>query len=219
MGWGHAFAQLPETGDKPAQAAQETDFFQKGRREAGLVSGVLFSPFVATLNRPSVDYVVNELQLGYMLSDLNEAGWLRGNLELLGQVFGDRIFEGHGTYISGITAWLRYNFVHPKCRLVPFAQAGLGLTATDVDHQLLGETFNFNLHLGVGLRYFVSPNISLSVEYSTSPTPTCPIRISASMPTDPSSACRFSSNPRNPKTAAPCFRNRPHIPSSLSAKH
>src|SRR2546422_8852583 len=82
-------------------AFSTSDLFIGGRREAGFGSGVLFSPFVATRHRPTINYTITELQLGYMLSDVKEAGWLRGNWELAGDGFGSAVFEGPGSYVTG----------------------------------------------------------------------------------------------------------------------
>jgi Lipid A 3-O-deacylase (PagL) len=160
-----ALAQSSIETNAPAAGSFSPDISSKGRFEATLTSGVLFSPFVATQGRRAVDYKVSEVQIGYMLSDARGDRWWRGNLEVVGEAFGDVVFKGEGSYIAGITAWLRYNFVPERWRLVPFAQAGMGLTATDLDHRLLGQTFNFNLNLGVGVRFFVAHNLSVNAEY------------------------------------------------------
>jgi opacity protein-like surface antigen len=44
-------------------------------------------------------------------------------------------------------------------------QAGAGFCFTDVDRRLLGQDFNFNLEAGVGIRYFISSNWSVELEY------------------------------------------------------
>jgi len=75
------------------------------------------------------------------------------------------VFNGTGTYVAGATAWLRYNFVPARSRLLPYAQAGAGFVFTDIDRNLLGQDFNFNLGLGVGFRYLISERWSLSLEY------------------------------------------------------
>ena len=62
-------------------------------------------------NRPPINYTFTGVQLGYMLGDVKGDGWWRGNFELAGEGFGSAIFEGDGSYISGGTLWLRYNFV------------------------------------------------------------------------------------------------------------
>jgi len=139
--------------------------FERSRYEATLTSGVLFSPFLATGGRPTINYTITEVQFGYMLSDVKGRGWWRGNFELVGEGFGSAIFEGSGSFIAGITVWMRYNIVPPGWRLVPFAQAGMGLTSTDIDHKYVGQPFNFNLDLGIGTRYLLSEHWSLNLEY------------------------------------------------------
>jgi opacity protein-like surface antigen len=140
--------------------------FERGRFEAAFNNGPLFSPFLATKNRPTINYTISEVQLGYMLRDLKGPGWLRGNLELAGEGFGSALFQGQGSYVAGATGWLRYNFApRPGWRLIPYAQAGAGIVWTDLDRRMVGQDFNFNLDLGVGLRYLISRHWSLNLEY------------------------------------------------------
>src|SRR5437660_871634 len=101
--------------------------FDSGRFEASLANGALFSPFIATKNRPEINYTISELQLGYMFGRVNEQRWLAGNLEVVGGVFGSAVFVGVGNYLAGATIWARYNFVQPGWRFVPYAQAGGGV--------------------------------------------------------------------------------------------
>lgn len=141
------------------------DLFGHGRCEASFTSGILFSPFLATHNRPVINYTMTEVQFGYMPTGFKDSGFFRGNLEVAGDAFGSAIVNGPGSYISGVTIWGRYNFVRPRSRFIPYVQAGLGLTSTDIDRHIVGQPFNFNLNLGVGCRYFVAPKWSLNVEY------------------------------------------------------
>jgi opacity protein-like surface antigen len=138
--------------------------FQKGLFEASLGSGAMFSPFAVGLSRPNLDYTVNEAVLGYMLTDPSGIGILRGNFEIAGSLFGGAIFKGEGTYVTGTTVWLRYNFVPETSRFAPYAQGGMGLTSTDLDRRIESQNFNFNLNLGVGVRYFIARNWSLNLE-------------------------------------------------------
>jgi len=152
--------------DNASQGRAPESMFDGGRYEAAFTSGVLFSPFVVTHNRPTIDYTISSFQLGYMLGDVKGNGWWRGNFELAGEAFGSGIFEGEGGYIAGGTLWLRYNFLPPRSStLVPFAQAGGGFVSTDIDHGIVGQPFNFNLGLSLGIRYFVGRNWALSLEY------------------------------------------------------
>lgn len=139
--------------------------FQAGRYEASLAGGAMFSPFVATHDRPTINYTFSQVQLGYMLDDVRDRGPFRGNFEVAGQAFGGAVFEGYGSYISGLTIWGRYNIVPRNWRVTPYAQMGAGLTFADIDHHLVGQVFNFNLDLGVGLRCFVTQRWSVNLEY------------------------------------------------------
>jgi opacity protein-like surface antigen len=141
------------------------DLFQNGKYELSLNSGVMFSPVGAVKNRSTVNYTLTELQLGWMLTDAgNGSSWYRGNFELVGAVMGGAVYDGKGSYIAGVTALARYNFVPPGSRWVPFVQAGGGAELTDINQDLLGEHFNFNLDVGAGLRYLINQNWSLSAE-------------------------------------------------------
>lgn len=140
-------------------------FFHVGQMEATLTSGAMFSPFLATKGRPAINYTLSEVQVGYMLSDVKQVGFLRGNFEFAGQAFGGAVFDGPGNNLSGITLWGRYNYVPKTWKITPYAQAGAGLTYADVDRRVLGQEFNFNLDLGAGIRCFVARNWSVNLEY------------------------------------------------------
>jgi opacity protein-like surface antigen len=148
----------------PADSSSET-LFQKGRYELAFNTGVLFSPALADSGRPTVNYTLTELQFGCMLSDIKEWGWFRGNCEFAAELFGSAIIDGRGTYLAGTTLWLRHNFVQQGWRVVPFVQAGVGLTETDTDRRLIGQAFNFNIDAGAGVHYFITPNWSVNLEY------------------------------------------------------
>ena len=152
-------------GQEVPQTSASSDLpFQRGRYEAGLSSGVLFSPIGADRGRATVNYTLSGVHLGGMLTDVNPSCWLPGNVEVLGELIGGTVFNGRGSYLAGATVWIRYNFVEPNWRLVPFVQGGLGAELTDFDQRLIGEKFNFNLNVGAGVRYFVKPNLSIDLE-------------------------------------------------------
>jgi opacity protein-like surface antigen len=155
------------TGDSaPAETSSLDPFFAGGRYEAALTSGALFSFSGPSENRAPINYTFTGVQLGYMLEDVKGDSWWRGNLELAGEGFGSAIFGGDGSYISGGTLWLRYNFVPESShRLVPYAQGGAGCVSTDINHGIVGQPFNFNLDLGFGVRCLLGRNWSLSLEY------------------------------------------------------
>src|SRR5690349_11237732 len=151
-----------QTNGQPPEAFG--NLFAVGRWEGSFNAGVLFSPVIATYQRPTINYTITSLQFGTMLSELKGTGWLRGNFELAGEGFGSAIFQGPGGYIAGITLWGRYNFVRPDWRFVPFVQVGAGLTATDINRGVVGQTFQFNLDIGIGTRYFLAGHWSVNLE-------------------------------------------------------
>jgi len=160
-----ALACVRAIGQETVQQNDSVDsLFHRGEYELSLATGPMFSPIGADKGRPTVDYTLSGLQLGWMVTDVHASGWLRGNLEIAGEVIGGAVYQGRGNYIAGGTAWARYNFVHAGWRLVPYIDAGAGAEATDMDSRLIGERFNFNLNVGVGTRCFIAQNWSINVE-------------------------------------------------------
>jgi hypothetical protein len=156
-----------ETGSSTS-VTDHRSLFQQGGRELNISGGVLFSPFIATKNRPTIDYAIAAAQWGYMLTEPNlESRCCSGNFEIVGEVFGGGIFEGRGNYLGGGTLWLRYNFL-PSFRLVPYTQIGAGALMTDVDRYVQSQSFNFNLDASFGARYFFNPSMALNLEYRLS---------------------------------------------------
>jgi lipid A 3-O-deacylase len=166
--WFSVFVALTGAHARGAEPTQADDFssyfFQRGKQEVMLSGGMLFSPVGADKNRPTLNYTLSGLQWGWMLTDPKSSGWLRGNFEAAGEVMGGAVVKGRGSYMVGGTLWLRYNFLQPNWRVVPFFQAGAGAEATDMDPRLIGETFNFNLNVGAGVRCFIAKDWAVSAE-------------------------------------------------------
>lgn len=141
----------------------DDDHFHAGRFEGSLGEGFLFSPALGA-NRPTLDYLMTQVRVGYMLTDIHGPNVWRGNLEVVGELSGSGVTHGRGNYIASATFWLRYNFVMPGSRFVPFLQGGSGLTETDLDRRIQGHSFNFNLNLAAGIRYLLTPDWSLNLE-------------------------------------------------------
>ena len=109
------------------------------------------------------DLAVGKLQAGLMLSrPLWEDHWYGGNLELLGELFGGRQFHPEDAYLFGITPVLRYNFT-TGTRLVPFLDAGAGLTVTDIGEPDLSTKFQFNDQAGAGVHWFMDDHSTVTV--------------------------------------------------------
>jgi opacity protein-like surface antigen len=54
--------------------------------------------------------------------------------------------------------------VQPDWRFVPYVQGGAGLTATDISRGIVGQTFQFNLNIAAGTRYFLAERWCLNLE-------------------------------------------------------
>ena len=119
--------------------------------------------------RPAIDYALVSTRLGVMLSDPGGPGVLRGNVEFLGEVFAGPIFYGPGNVAAGVTVFLRYNFIQPNARLVPYFQAGGGGVYSDIEHgatsgDAVSLSVNFNLQATGGVRFNVNPRWSILAE-------------------------------------------------------
>lgn len=155
---------LSAAGQKSTQTVGSSDSpFQRDKYELGLNTSILFSPILPDKGRPTIDYSLSGLHFGWMLTDANSSCWLPGNWELLGEVIGGTPLSGKGSYLAGATVWIRYNFVVPNWKLVPYVQGGGGAELTDFDQRLIGEHFNFNVDAGAGVHYFVKPDLSINV--------------------------------------------------------
>jgi opacity protein-like surface antigen len=142
--------------------------FSRGTKEFQNVTGAFFF-FTATQNRrPSIDFAVDSLRLGIMLNDPWRAGPLSGNFELLGEVFAAGIFEGPGDVMAGATLVMRYNFVQPRARLVPYLQMGAGGVYTNIGEEesrgLISLPVEFNLQGIGGTRIMLNDRWSLVIE-------------------------------------------------------
>lgn len=140
------------------------NLFERGKYEISLSSGAMFSPIGADRNRPALNYTLSGLQLGWMLTDAHHSSWLSGNLEVAGELIGGAAFFGPGNYLAGVTAWARYNFVQSHWRIIPYVQGGAGIEAIDMDSELVGGRFAFNLDFAAGARYLVCRNWSINAE-------------------------------------------------------
>jgi len=164
-------------GSPPARAGIETTTraevlteverspFAKGMREAGLTAGFLYSPVFGARNRQTFSYAQQDLTLGWMLNTPTGSSWYRGNFELLLNFAGAEVAQGPGSYLIGGRVLLRYNFVQPAAKWVPFIQIGAGGLGNDVyrddSQRLIGSAFEYTLVGDIGLRYFLSPRWAL----------------------------------------------------------
>ncbi len=127
--------------------------------EAGV--GVGMASFGST---QAHDLALASLSYGHMWGPvLGKDHWYRGNFEYRLELFGGAQYSPSTEWLVGLTPHLRYNFA-TGTRLIPFFDAGAGVTATSIGHPDLGGTFEFNLQPGIGMHWFVRDNLALTGE-------------------------------------------------------
>ncbi len=140
--------------------------FDQGKLELQSASGAYFS--IGHTDQPSLNYTSSAYRLGIMLNTPAGDGCLRGNCELLLQVMYGSVFDGPGNYLGGATAILRYNFVQPDSKWVPYFQIGVGAICTDIykdqSQRLIGQAWEADLEATIGIRYLLKSRWSANLE-------------------------------------------------------
>lgn len=159
-----SFAGHPVVTDK---TVVETSPFEKGRMEVQVGASYYFS-IGHSGSQPNVDDLGGLIRGGWMLSDIHGDGLLRGNWELLLEGSASGITKGPGSVLASGALLLRYNFVQPDTKWVPYFQLGGGGTYSDMhedlSQRLLGREWSFNLQGGLGTRYLWSDRCALFLE-------------------------------------------------------
>ncbi len=157
--------------EAPAAATVRQDLinpFAKGSHEFQNVTGVFYFFDRGDNDGPSIDLAVESVRLGLMLSNPRGSGFLAGNWELLGEMFGGGIFQGPGSVEAGATLFIRYNFIQPRAWVIPYMQIGGGGVYTDISEResrgLVSLPVEFNLQGTGGLRVMINRRASLVLE-------------------------------------------------------
>jgi lipid A 3-O-deacylase len=144
--------------------------YSDGRLSVQALAGPFFSPFLVQTDEVNVNYIQTDLRLGWMLnSPSSEDSLFRGNFEAIAQIGNSIIAKGPGHYIGGVAGLLRYNFVQPRTKVVPYVQIGAGVVYADIykndtGHTLTGQALNFTPQGGLGVRYMAGKNWSVDLE-------------------------------------------------------
>lgn len=162
-----AFAGHEEIAGKKTVLPDEFPF-TRGTVEVEIGAGAFGSIGTkGTPTRPDVGYALGQVRLGLMLSDVMGSGCFRGNVEGLLGAYGAGIFSGPGDDIFGAEFMLRWNFVQPNWKIVPFFQVGGGgaysdMAEDDAVQHLIGSDLSFTFAGEVGFRYLVSRNFAIT---------------------------------------------------------
>jgi hypothetical protein len=135
-----------------------------------LVTGLLYSPVIHT-KRETLDYALVDLRFGWLLDPAKTSRrlGLNGAFEMLVGLNYASVFEGPGGYFSGVTGFLRYDFMPPKGRFVPYFQMGAGIVYNDIyknkKQWLIGQSIEFTPQASIGLHSFLDHNWALDLEF------------------------------------------------------
>ena len=158
-----------------AQSKASPDFkadvglpFTRGVSELQLAGGFAFSQNFHDIYRPQMNDVDATVRFGYMLTDPLFEGIIRGNIEVLGEVFGGGFVKGPADGLVGATLFFQYNYVQPGWRFVPYEHIGGGAVYSDASNshpqRELGSPVLFNVQAGFGTRFLCTEKWGLFLE-------------------------------------------------------
>jgi len=137
--------------------------FNPHRFELALDTGYLFGAI-----NPPTDYQIGAVFLtgrirwGVVRSD----SWLRGYNQFYVSGMAEPIFKGIENHYFGFNLGMRYNFVQPGSRFVPYFSGGVGAGGIDSHPEVpggQGQDFTFNILTAVGVSYIVNDHWKIDV--------------------------------------------------------
>ncbi|CAB4244322.1 Outer membrane protein W [Methylacidimicrobium sp. AP8] len=151
------------------ESIPELALYREGTNEIQFMSGALFS-LGSGGGRYTFDEAPSILSWGWMLTTPKGRGIFRGNVEVLVDLYASGIFAGpmSGNVVVGPNVFVRYNFVQPNWRVVPYVEGGLGFVFTDAytvpNQSMVGQAIEFTPQAGAGFRYMLSKHWSVNAE-------------------------------------------------------
>jgi opacity protein-like surface antigen len=98
------------------------------------------------------EFLTARVRWGAVQSD----NWLRGYNQFYVSAMAEPIFRGIENHYFGLNFGMRYNFVRPGSRFVPYFSGGLGLGWIDSRPEIRGaqgQDFTFNILTAAGISY------------------------------------------------------------------
>ncbi|WP_026195725.1 acyloxyacyl hydrolase [Verrucomicrobium sp. 3C] len=151
------------------ESIPELALYREGTNEIQVMSGALFS-LGSGGGRYTFDEAPTILSWGWMLTTPKGNGIFRGNVEVLVDLYASAIFAGpmSGNVVVGPNVFVRYNFVQPNWRIVPYVEGGVGFVYTDAytvpNQSVVGQAIEFTPQAGAGFRYMLSKHWSINAE-------------------------------------------------------
>jgi opacity protein-like surface antigen len=130
--------------------------------EIALESAYLLGAF----NNPNsyeigAEFLTARVRWGAVQSD----SWLRGYNQFYVSAMAEPIFRGIENHYFGLNFGLRYNFVRPGSRFVPYFSGGLGLGWIDSRPEIRGaqaQDFTFNILTAAGISFKMTEHWKLN---------------------------------------------------------
>lgn len=100
-------------------------------------------------------FVTGRMRWGIIDND----SWMRGYNQVYVTAMGEPVIRGIENHYFGANIGMRYNFVHPYWRLVPYISGGVGAGGIDSRPSVRGgqgQDFTFNILTAVGVSYEIN---------------------------------------------------------------
>jgi lipid A 3-O-deacylase len=130
--------------------------------ELAVESGYLFG----AINPPQdyqigAEFLTARVRWGVVHRDV----WFRGYNQFYVSAIAEPIFRGIENHYFGLNLGMRYNFIRPGSRLVPYVSGGLGLGWIDSHPEIpggQGQDFTFNILSAAGISYELNDHWKLN---------------------------------------------------------
>ena len=149
-------------GVEQPRVATATEEFNPQRFEFALESGYLFG----AINPPADYQILAEFLTARIRWGVVHDSWLRGYNQFYFSGIAEPIFRGIENHYFGFNLGMRYNFVRPGSRFVPYISGGVGAGGIDSHPEIpggQGQDFTFNILSAAGISYSVNDHWKINV--------------------------------------------------------
>jgi opacity protein-like surface antigen len=149
-------------GVEPPSVATAAEEFNPQRFEFAIESGFLFG----AINPPASYEIGAEFLTARIRWGVVHDTWLRGYNQFYVSAMAEPIFRGIENHYFGFNLGMRYNFVRPGSRFVPYFSGGVGAGWIDSHPEIpggQGQDFTFNILSAAGISYSVNDHWKINV--------------------------------------------------------
>lgn len=149
-------------GVEPPPVVTATEEFNPQRFEFAIESGYLFG----AINPPTSYEIGAEFLTARIRWGVVHDTWLRGYNQFYVSAMAEPIFRGIENHYFGFDLGMRYNFVRPGSRFVPYISGGVGAGWIDSHPEIpggQGQDFTFNILSAAGVSYSVNDHWKINV--------------------------------------------------------